>query len=535
MNKNSIQKNATMGSINISHSSQAYAHGNLNYLLNKFNINKDQFIIAVKDEFYDRNCLISKENIYDLICPICLNVLNNPKSCSFKNTSHSFCKKCIDTYLKSNNICPICKNQFNYKTNYKIESKLISTQFTCKYNIYGCKTILNYYQYFNHINDCKYKSRGAQYECQVEKYNYTNKNFEKCRFCSKIPNIENHFKKCAFTIYKCLFCNENILSINLKEHTEKECKIRFLSLNNAVKYIGEYYNNKREGFGKLYIDNQLVYEGQWKNDKKEGFGIFQITNNKYEGEWKDDKKHGYGILICGYPQKTIKFKGEFENDNFNGYGILETNGYKYEGNWKNNEFNGFCIITTSKGTKYFGELNNSTKTGYVEIYHHEGTIYKGQWNGEIKEGFGVLYYSNKIFYRGFWKNDRLEGYGKLYFNEDIFYEGEFKNGQKNGYGILSIKNKMVYKGQFKDDEMCGYGIMLISGKEKYEGEWKNNRKNGYGVLYEFNGSYKDEWKDNKKFGLGIAYCQGRSEGIFENDKLIISLCKSKYYSSVKGH
>ena len=84
--------------------------------------------------------------------PICLNVLNNPKSCSSKNTSHSFCKKCLDTYLKAKNTCPICKNQFNYKINYRIESILINTKFKCKNNNYGCKTILNYYQYFKHIN-----------------------------------------------------------------------------------------------------------------------------------------------------------------------------------------------------------------------------------------------------------------------------------------------------------------------------------------------------------------------------------------------
>jgi hypothetical protein len=368
-----MNKNSTIVSKNISHSSQSFSHDNLYSLLNKYNINKNQFIIPVKDDYYDRNNLINQENIYDLICPICLNILNNPKSCCSQNTSHSFCKKCIDTYLKENNTCPICKNQFNYKTNYKVESKLINTKFKCKYNSDGCKTILNYYQYFKHINECKFKNKNFQYECQIEKYNYKFKKFEKCLFCSKIQNVENHFKKCAFSLYRCLFCKENIMSIHIKEHIEKECRIRILTLNNAEKYIGEYQNNKREGLGKLYIENQIIYQGQWKNDKKEGFGIFDFNYNKYEGEWKDDKKHGYGILTYGLPEYYFKYKGEFKNDYLNGYGILECNLFKYEGSWKNNLLNGFGIIAGSKGEKYIGQLKNSQKSGYGEMYFSNGS------------------------------------------------------------------------------------------------------------------------------------------------------------------
>ena len=538
MNNNSIQKNSNMGSLNIIHSNQVHKNDNLNFLLNKYNINKGKFIISVKDDFYDRNNLINKENIYDLICPICLNILNNPKSCSSKNTSHSFCKNCIDTYLKAKNTCPICKNQFNYKINYKIESILISTKFKCKYNNYGCKTILNYYQYFKHINECNYKFKNLQYECQVEKYNYKNKIFEKCLFCSKIENVENHFKICAFFVYKCLFCNKNILSINLKEHTEKECKIRFLTLNDEEKYIGEYQNNKREGIGKLYIENQIQYEGYWKNDKKEGFGILHLNNIiKYEGEWKDDKKNGYGILTCEYPGKFTQYKGEFKNDFFNGYGKLESRQLKYEGSWKNNELNGFGIVTTYQGLKYIGELKDSKKTGYGEIYYPNGSSYKGQWKNELREGYGVLYDSNRLLYKGEWKNDLFEGYGILYLNEDIFYEGEFKKNFKQGYGIISTKNKIIYKGEFKDNKMCGIGILSSpSNNEKYEGEWKNNEKNGYGILSGFNYTYEGEWKDDKILGFGIAYSpEGRIEGIFENDKLILSISKSIYHSSIKRY
>ena len=38
------------------------------------------------------------------------------------------------------------------------------------------------------------------------------------------------------------------------------------------KYIGEFRNGKKHGFGKFYLDGELVYEGTWKFDKPSIFG-----------------------------------------------------------------------------------------------------------------------------------------------------------------------------------------------------------------------------------------------------------------------
>ena len=36
--------------------------------------------------------------------------------------------------------------------------------------------------------------------------------------------------------------------------------------------------------------------GQWKDDKANGYGTYiHVNGAKYEGEWKDDLQHGYGI------------------------------------------------------------------------------------------------------------------------------------------------------------------------------------------------------------------------------------------------
>ena len=70
--------------------------------------------------FYNKDNVLEKENIEDLICPICFYVLKNPISCSSNKNYHSFCKECIDQYLKENNKCPTCKLNFEYKENNEI-------------------------------------------------------------------------------------------------------------------------------------------------------------------------------------------------------------------------------------------------------------------------------------------------------------------------------------------------------------------------------------------------------------------------------
>ena len=62
---------------------------NIDDILKKY-IKKDEII------FYEPANLINKENSDNLICPICFNILKNPKSCSDKKNSHIFCKECID-------------------------------------------------------------------------------------------------------------------------------------------------------------------------------------------------------------------------------------------------------------------------------------------------------------------------------------------------------------------------------------------------------------------------------------------------------
>ena len=148
--------------------------------------------------YYDSDNLINKENTEDLICPICFYILKNPKSCSDKKNSHSYCKDCIDNYIKdnNNNTCPTCKLNFEYKIKNEINDELNKLSFQCMFKNKGCNEIKSYSEYLNHINNCKYFK--DEYECNVKKYNYNEKEFEKCGYIGNITEMENHFKLCEY-------------------------------------------------------------------------------------------------------------------------------------------------------------------------------------------------------------------------------------------------------------------------------------------------------------------------------------------------
>ena len=50
--------------------------------------------------------------------------------------------------------------------------------------------------------------------------------------------------------------------------------------------MGQFSNDKKEGYGKMYHLNGDVSEGMWKSDKREGKGLLKFHNGiLYEGEF----------------------------------------------------------------------------------------------------------------------------------------------------------------------------------------------------------------------------------------------------------
>ena len=235
--------------------------------------------------FYNIDNLIDKQNSEDLICAICYCILKEPLSCSDKINSHSFCKECLDKYLKENksNKCPTCKSAFQFKINFKISNELNKLLFKCLFQNEGCNDILSYSKYFNHIKYCEYNNI---YECKIMKYNYEGKEFQKCGYLGNKIGIEHHCRLCANYKFKCSFCNEIIFQIDLEEHAKEKCKFGIFNYPSGNKYVGGKNKNLKEGLGIFYFRNGNRYKGEFKNNLREGFGILYFSDgDKYEGEF----------------------------------------------------------------------------------------------------------------------------------------------------------------------------------------------------------------------------------------------------------
>ena len=370
---------------------------------NEHEINIYRYILPMKD--YELDYELKEENVVgydndndkliDLICPICLNILNHPKSCSSNVHSHSFCKKCINKFMATSNKCPLCKQNFENINNDKINEILYKMNFKCIYNAKGCGEIINYLNYSEHLKVCQYSIKTL-YECQVDRFYYSLNNFDKCHFIGNYDEMINHFKFHEIKLMNCAFCSEIISRINSKEHYQNKCNIEILNERNGYKHI----KKKDDSFGIYYFISGEKFKGSLN-----GWGQYYYLNgNQYEGEMINGYVDGYGKL---YSFNGDKFEGEFKYD-MNGYGIcIYSNGEKYEGKWKYSQKNGIGKLYKKNKEIYYGEFKKDKIEGYGIYIYSNGEKYEGEWKNNVREGYGILYKLKGIKIIGKWKNNKL--------------------------------------------------------------------------------------------------------------------------------
>jgi hypothetical protein len=78
----------------------------------------------------------------------------------------------------------------------------------------------------------------------------------------------------------------------------------------GTKYEGQFRDGFMKGKGRKIFANGEYYVGEFDNDKANGYGVFKDLNGgKYEGQWVDDKQHGKGKEIWNNGAET--YIGEF--------------------------------------------------------------------------------------------------------------------------------------------------------------------------------------------------------------------------------
>ena len=106
----------------------------------------------------------------------------------------------------------------------------------------------------------------------------------------------------------------------------------------------------------------FIVLGNWENDKANGYGVYVHANgSKYEGDWRNDKQHGRGHETW---QDGSEFHGFYVESKKEGKGVYTwPDGNQYLGEWRDNAISGYGIYLWSDGRVYAGQWLNNMMDG----------------------------------------------------------------------------------------------------------------------------------------------------------------------------
>lgn len=220
-------------------------------------------------------------------------------------------------------------------------------------------------------------------------------------------------------------------------------------------YIGNIFNNKKDGFGKqIYKQSNSIYIGYFRND--------------------------YRINYCDFINKTKNYlyKGEVKKNNTGKYGIFYHNelNVSYEGEWLNNRKEGYGIEQYKDKSFYMGFFHLGKKKGIGYYKWNDNTVYMGYWENNFLDGYGIYHFQDGSSYSGSWKKNKMNGYGEFLFPGVKKYIGFFENDLKSGFGIIFwYKENKAFIGYWKENKQNGFGKYMNNGNIRY-GFWENGIK-----------------------------------------------------------
>lgn len=95
----------------------------------------------------------------------------------------------------------------------------------------------------------------------------------------------------------------NIEALSQKQELNEDGSEKPSKWIGSDKYVGDWKNNKKDGFGIQYYENGNKYEGGWVENKRHGQGTLWVADGKnklrreYTGDWERDKKKGRGTMF----------------------------------------------------------------------------------------------------------------------------------------------------------------------------------------------------------------------------------------------
>jgi len=183
-------------------------------------------------------------------------------------------------------------------------------------------------------------------------------------------------------------------------------------IKNSLIFKGEFLNGEYNGKGLLIKNGGSIY-GDWVKGICTGNAIYKVEGKfEYIGNFENNKKNGYGIEKYN---DGSQYEGNFLNNLKSGKGIYKfQNGEIYEGNFENDLYNGEGkYFWSNGGRKYEGEFKNGVINGKGIYTYDDGTIFNGYFIDGAKNGEGYLEFQDGKKYYGNWINDELYGKGYL--------------------------------------------------------------------------------------------------------------------------
>lgn len=138
-------------------------------------------------------------NLEELTCFICLGIAYKPVY--MKCCSHLICFRCLQSVLKNNIKCPLCKVDISFDKPDKILVRLFDNlTFTCPLKDKGCKKQIKYNFYFGHIiSECEYKNQDEHYKsldyCKKCDEMYKKGNDHICNYMGQVLEMNQLTKK----------------------------------------------------------------------------------------------------------------------------------------------------------------------------------------------------------------------------------------------------------------------------------------------------------------------------------------------------
>lgn len=172
----------------------------------------------------------------DLICCICLCVLEDPVEC--KTCQTNFCTDCIEELKKKKRSCPNQCALDLQKSHRFLRSTLNNLSLKCINLSFGCDKILKVENIKSHeLHECEFRQVKCKYSA--------------CSVKTLFKNSKDHEENCKFKTFNCIECQEELYMNQSQTHS---C---YNMLTDRIEYLTTTFDNNCEKMKKLKKINQI--------------------------------------------------------------------------------------------------------------------------------------------------------------------------------------------------------------------------------------------------------------------------------------